>query len=199
MTTGILIGRFQPFHIEHLDIIQKLTGLYNVSKIVIVPIYYERNKREELSIENPIPLDYRVKYIYKVLSKRFPDKYLIIYPLKVSRNILNALTDFIYLLNMIRDEEYIIVTRDISKYFLFSFLKIYLMFLFNIKVTYFGERSIAASEIRIAIRDDRYEDIRKFLLEDLDRRAILYIKAFDNNEKKERNLDSILKTLSYLF
>jgi len=199
MTTGILIGRFQPFHTEHLDILQKLTDLYNVSKIAIVPVYYERNRREELSPENPIPLDYRIKYIYKVLSKRFPDKYLIIYPLKVSRNILNALTDFIYLLNMIRDEEYIIVTRDVSKYFLFYFLKVYLMFLFNIKVAYFGKRSISASEIRVAIRDDRYEDIRRFLLEDLDRRAILYIKAFDNSKKKERDLDSVLKTLSYLF
>jgi len=189
MTTGMFIGRFQPFHIEHLYKVLDLVNRYNPSKIIIVPVYYERKGKEYLSPKNPIPINYRIRYISEALSRYIPQDKYFIYPLKIGKNILR---DFISLLKMIGDREYIIITGDISRYFLFYILKLLLILRFNIRIVYHNKHSISASEIREAIINGKYEDIRKLLPKDLDEEIIQYLKVI-NNMDKGRDLDSVLR------
>jgi len=187
MTTKVFIGRFQPFHKGHL---YTLLHFYkNSSKMVIVPIYYKRDGIEHLSSKNPIPISYRVRYIDDILSRYFPrDKY-VIYPLKLDKGIVR---NFVYLLRSIGDEEYVIFTRDLSRYLIFSTLKFLLMSNFKIRVFFYKEDIVSSSKIREAIRENKYDSIRGSLLKDLDEKTIEYIKRFP---KGERDLDYVLRIL----
>jgi len=187
MTTGIFIGRFQPFHKGHF---YKILNLYkNSSRVVIVLVYYERKGVEHLSSKNPIPLAYRVKYIDEILSSYFSSNKYLIHPLRVSKNLIR---DFINRLREIGDREYVIVTNDISRYFIFYVLKALLVSSFRVNVIYDNGRVISSSKIRKAIREGKYNSIRRFLLRDLDNRIIKYICKFSD---KEKDLDYILRII----
>ncbi|MEM5834035.1 MAG: hypothetical protein QXH68_01385 [Candidatus Aenigmatarchaeota archaeon] len=184
MRIGIYIGRFQPFHKEHFKTL--ISYSKRCDKIIIVPIYYERNRKEILSQKNPIPIKLRVNYIRSIIDDYpflrnkcyiIPQnvfdtnflkniQYLILSSCKTSENSKNSVTIF---------------TRDLSRKLIYSlYFSTFSFFGIKVKVIYDKEKSISSSMIREAIRKDNYENIRKLLVKDLDIKTIYYIKKTHN-------------------
>ncbi|RDD52388.1 hypothetical protein BA065_01890 [Nanoarchaeota archaeon NZ13-N] len=131
MTTLILIGKFQPFHKGHFYRI--VESYKDFSRIVIIPIYYKR-RGEILSSKHPIPIEIRVKYIDKILSTYLERKSYIIYPINMAER--SFIGKFVQLLESIGDKEYIIYTRDITRYLIFSLFRVIAYNNFDVKVYY---------------------------------------------------------------
>jgi len=62
--TALLIGRFQPFHIGHLNNLSGILENYNVNNIKIIVVRKENSKLDR----NPIPLDVTIDNISKGLD-----------------------------------------------------------------------------------------------------------------------------------
>ncbi|MEM5820650.1 MAG: adenylyltransferase/cytidyltransferase family protein [Candidatus Aenigmatarchaeota archaeon] len=180
MIIGIYIGRFQPFHKGHFKTL--INYFENCDKIIIVPIYYEKNGKEILSQKNPIPIKLRINYIRSIIND---------YPFL--RNKCHIIPQNILDINFLKNIQYLILsscktsensknsviifTRDLSRKLIYSlYFFTFNFFGINVKVIYDKERSISSSMIREAIRKDNYENIRELLVKDLDIKTIYYIK-----------------------
>ena len=62
--TALLIGRFQSFHIGHLNNLSEILENYNVNNIKIIVVRKENSKLDS----NPIPLDVTIDNISKGLD-----------------------------------------------------------------------------------------------------------------------------------
>jgi len=74
MTTALLLGRFQPFHLGHLCLINE--ALKEVDKIII-GIAYSENANNGSNSENPFSVDERVEMINLSLPAAGITNYLI--------------------------------------------------------------------------------------------------------------------------
>lgn len=72
---GIIIGRFQPIHIGHEDIINKTLAIADKTAIFI------GSSQESGTAKNPFDYNFRKKLIEEIYSEKIKNKILEIYPL----------------------------------------------------------------------------------------------------------------------
>ena len=153
--TALLIGRFQPFHIGHLDGLWKILEKYDINNIKII---VARNENSRLD-SNPIPLDVTIDNISKGLEMIYREKYNIeVYGIYY-KNLIDLFVKIGNILNYNKwKTDYIINTGDIKRLIMFKIVRIFYKIIYDIdlKVIY-SPRIISGREIRENLRNGNIE------------------------------------------
>ena len=156
--TALLIGRFQPFHVGHLNSLWKILENYDVRDIKVIAV---RNENTRLN-DNPIPLDVTIDNILKGLERIYGDKYNIeVYGICYK----NLIDLFVKIGDIFNDnkckKDYIIATSDIKRLIMFKISGIFYKIIYgiNFKVIY-NPRIISGREIRENLRNGNMEYIK---------------------------------------
>lgn len=153
--TALLIGRFQPFHIGHLNSLLEILEKYDINNIKIIVV---RNENSRL-YNNPIPLDVTIDNILKGLERIYREKYNIeVYGIYY-KNLIDLFVKIgnIFNYNKLKTD-YIINTSDIKRLIMFKIARIFYKIIYgiNFKVIY-SPRIISGKEIRENLRNGNIE------------------------------------------
>ena len=156
--TALLIGRFQPFHIGHLDGLWKILENYNVSDIKVIVVRSENFRIND----NPIPLNVTIDNILKGLKKIYGDKYNIELYGTYYKNLIDLFNKIGNILdNNKYNRDYVTTTGDIKRLIMFEMAGIFYKIIYdiNFKVIY-SPRIISGREIRENLRSGNMEYIK---------------------------------------
>ncbi|MEM4881929.1 MAG: hypothetical protein QXN76_00050 [Nanopusillaceae archaeon] len=190
MVVGIFIGKFQPFHKQHLETILKLSNKTDL--VLVIPTYLQKNEKEILSPKNPIPINYRYKYISSILENYIDHRKYYILPI----NVLNKklLIKFLNILKSTGEKEFLIYTRDLDRFLAYKIVSL-IARLYSLHINVYYEKKtniLNSSYIRKAIIEEDYDKIKSFLPKELDKKTIMYIKYY---KKYHKDLDNVLRHL----
>ena len=153
--TALLIGRFQPFHIGHLNTLSRILEDYNVNNIKIIVVRKENSKLDS----NPIPLDVTIDNISKGLDIIYGEKYNIGVYGTYYKNLVDLFVKIGDIINYYKYEtDYVIATSDINRLIMFKISGIFykIIYSINFKVIY-STRIISGREIRKNLRNGNIE------------------------------------------
>lgn len=174
MVKYLFIGRFQPPHIGHLELLNKY-GIKNNE--IIVVLVYTKGKEEKLNYDNPIP--YKIRYEclnYALSNSNIKYKIITLNLFDIFNGITNIWKEI--------DEKAYIVTKDLDRFILYKiFSLISKAFGKNIGVIYDNSNTIIrASDIRELIRNN--EEWRKYsICHPLDYIIEKFVKTNENQRK----------------
>ena len=153
--TALLIGRFQPFYVGHLNSLWEILENYNVIDIEVIAVRSENSRLND----NPIPLDITIDNILKGLEKIYGGKYNIeVYGIYYK----NLIDLFVKIGNIFNDnkckKDYLIAISDIKRLIMFKIAGIFYKIIYgnNFKVIY-SPRIISGREIRENLRNNNME------------------------------------------
>ncbi len=153
--TALLIGRFQSFHIGHLDGLLEILEKYGVNNIKIIVVRKENSRLDS----NPIPLNVTIDNISKGLERIYEKKYNIeVYGIYY-KNLIDLFVKIGNILNYNKwKTDYIINTSDIKRLIMFKIAGIFYKIIYgiNFKVIY-SPRIISGKEIRENLRNGNIE------------------------------------------
>ncbi len=156
--TALLIGRFQPFHIGHLNSLWKILEKYDVNNIKIIVARKENSRLDS----NPIPLDVTIDNISKGLEMIYGEKYNIeVYGIYY-KNLIDLFVKIGNILNYNKwKTDYIINTGDIKRLIMFKIVRIFYKIIYDIdlKVIY-SPRIISGKEIRENLRNGNIKYVK---------------------------------------
>ncbi len=151
---ALLIGRFQPFHIGHLDGLWRILEYYDVKNIKVIVVRKENSKLDN----DPIPLNVTMDNILKGLGMIYGKKYNIeVYGIYY-KNLIDLLVKIGNIINNNEEKDYIITTSDKKRLIMFKIAGIFYKIVYgiNLKVIY-NRRIISGKEIRENLRNGNIE------------------------------------------
>lgn len=151
---ALLIGRFQPFHIGHLNSLSEILENYNAKNIKIIVVRKENSKVDN----DPIPLNVTMDNILKGLGMIYGKKYNIeVYGIYY-KNLIDLLVKIGNIINNNEEKDYVITTSDKKRLIMFKIAGIFykIVHSINFKVIY-NHRIISGKEIRENLRKGNIE------------------------------------------
>jgi len=131
--TALLIGRFQPFHIGHLNSLWEILENYDINNIKIIVVRKENSRLDN----NPIPLDVTIDNISKGLERIYGKYNIEVYGIYYK----NLIDLFVKIGNILNDNkrktDYVITTSDINRLIMFKIAEIFYKIIYGINFRLF--------------------------------------------------------------